>query len=158
MIKPRILFVCLGNICRSPSAETIFKSKTYEQKFDVIIDSAGTSGYHEGEPADDRMRLHLQKRGYKSTSVSRMFTAQKDFDHFDMIIAMDDMNYTDLQHLARNSADKAKIFRMRDFFINEKAGSIPDPYYGGSSGFDRVISLLEDASNGLLTYLKKNSF
>ncbi|MDO8899232.1 MAG: low molecular weight protein-tyrosine-phosphatase [Bacteroidales bacterium] len=152
--KTRILFVCLGNICRSPSAEAIFKAIAEKAKIPVEVDSAGTSAWHEGEMADNRMRRTAAARGYKLTSISRALK-RKDFDEFDMIIAMDDKNYHDIKDLAQSAEEEEKVFRMRDFFVHKQYDHIPDPYYGGEQGFNMVIDLLEDASEGLVAYLKK---
>jgi protein-tyrosine phosphatase len=151
--KTRILFVCLGNICRSPSAETIFKAIAEKAKIQVEVDSAGTSAWHEGELADSRMRKTAATRGYKITSISRALRG-KDFDDFDLIIAMDDNNYDDIRKTARSVEDEGKVYRMRDFFVHKDFDHIPDPYYGGEQGFNMVIDLLEDASEGLVAFLK----
>jgi len=103
------------------------------------------------------MRESLNRYGYKATSLSRPFRPETDFDDFDMIIAMDEMNNIDLHQLTRNETDEKKIFKMKDFFINQSAEFIPDPYYSGSSGFDLVINLLEDASQGLVNHLKEKN-
>lgn len=152
--KKRILFVCLGNICRSPAAETIFKATADAAKLPVIVDSAGSSGWHEGEPADGRMRHSAKQRGYIITSHSRPFE-MLDFNRFDLIVAMDDQNFDNLRNQAVTLEDKEKIVRMADFFIHQKMDHIPDPYYGGTDGFNLVIDLLEDASIGLLNHLTK---
>jgi protein-tyrosine phosphatase len=154
-MKIKILFVCLGNICRSPSAEAVFKGlvekKGVKNKF--FIDSAGTSDYHEGEPADARMQTHAVKRGYNLTSVSRPFNPDVDWDMFDFIVAMDNDNYSDLEKMARSNADLNKLHRMTDFLKNFNYHFIPDPYYGGSEGFEIVLDLLEDAGEGLFDYV-----
>ncbi|MEE4260672.1 MAG: low molecular weight protein-tyrosine-phosphatase [Bacteroidales bacterium] len=155
-MKIKVLFVCLGNICRSPSAEAIFRG--YIEKKDLgdifEIDSAGTSGYHQGEPADARMRRHASKRGYNLTSLSRKFDPATDFDHFDIIIAMDHDNMHDLRQMARNKEDEEKLFLMTDFSSAFDYSYVPDPYYGGDQGFELVIDLLEDSSIGLFNHLK----
>lgn len=153
MKKAKILFVCLGNICRSPAAEAIFEQMASEQGIAVEVDSAGTSAWHAGEKADARMRKHATERGYTITSISRAFH-RDDFELFDMIIAMDDQNFFNLRNEARSVEDEAKLYRMRDFFVEKEFDHIPDPYYGGSKGFDLVIDLLEDASQGLINQLK----
>jgi protein-tyrosine phosphatase len=152
-----LLFVCLGNICRSPAAEAIFKKMADDARLEVEVDSAGTSAWHEGERADARMRKHARERGYNITSVSRAFNEKKDFDEFDMIIAMDDNNFYNLKELAQNQEEEEKIFRMRDFLSKSGFDHIPDPYYGGADGFDLVIDLLEEGSIGLKNYLSKQS-
>lgn len=154
-MKQKILFVCLGNICRSPSAEAVFKA--YVEKkgkaSSYTIDSAGTSGYHAGEPADERMQRHAIKRNYQLTSISRAFDPQHDFDHFDLIIAMDQANLSELKHLARHAEDLSKLHLMTDFSTRFNYDQVPDPYYGGSKGFELVLDLLEDASEGLYKHL-----
>ncbi len=152
MEKKKILFVCLGNICRSPSAEAVFtglvKSRGLESEFE--IDSAGTSGWHVGEQADQRMQKHAVKRGYNLTSISRKFNPNIDFDHFDYIIGMDDDNIRSLKNMARNKANLSKIYKMTYFASSTEYDEVPDPYYGGEQGFELVLDLLEDACEGLL--------
>jgi protein-tyrosine phosphatase len=156
MEKKKILFVCTGNICRSPGAEAIFKQMVQNRELDkqFEIDSAGTTAYHVGELADKRMRAHAKKRGYNLNSVSRKFNANYDFDHFDFIIAMDNEHIFSLKRRARNEADLQKIHKMTDFRKKWDYDEIPDPYYGGEEGFELVLDLLEDSCEGLLTKLK----
>jgi protein-tyrosine phosphatase len=155
MEKKRILFVCLGNICRSPSAEAVFtgmaKTRGLTKHFE--IDSAGTSGWHDGRPADERMQSHAVKRGYNLTSISRKFNPEKDFDHFDMIIGMDNENILALKSKARNNTDIQKIYKMTDFRKEWNYDEIPDPYYGGEEGFELVLDILEDSCEALLEKL-----
>ena len=150
--KKKILFVCTGNICRSPSAEAVFKGmikkKGLEGRF--IVDSAGTSGWHAGEPADRRMQQHASKRGYSLTSISRRFDQKADFDRFDLIIGMDDDHISVLKSLARNETDLVRIKKMTDFSKEWSYTEIPDPYYGGEEGFELVLDLLEDSCEGLI--------
>ncbi len=157
-MKKKILFVCLGNICRSPSAEAVFKglvqNKGVQNQFE--IDSAGTYGYHEGEPADRRMQSHAVKRGYNLTSISRPFKPLTDWDDFDYIIAMDDANIRDLKDMARNGDDLKKLFKMTDFSAKYNYNEVPDPYYGGDQGFELVLDLLEDAGEGFYEFLNEN--
>jgi protein-tyrosine phosphatase len=151
-MKKRILFVCSGNICRSPSAEAVFKAKIENEGLYTLfdIDSAGTGAWHAGEPADSRMKRHAKKRGYNLTSIARQFKPEKDFTRFDLIIAMDDENVADLKRVARNEKDLEKIRKMTDYSITFNYNLVPDPYYGGDDGFELVLDLLEDASEGLL--------
>lgn len=154
-MKKKILFVCLGNICRSPSAEAVFKyiveKKGESNKF--IIDSAGTSAWHAGDKADARMRRHAKKRGIELTSISRKFVME-DFDRFDYIIAMDQENMHEMKKMTRNKSDIDKLHFMTDFSKRYKYNYVPDPYYGGDEGFELVLDLLEDAGEGLFDSLK----
>jgi len=151
----RILFICMGNICRSPAAEGIMKSKAQEQGLEQFfyIDSAGIHGWHEGELPDNRMRTHASRRGYKLTSHSRPVVSD-DFKNFDMIIGMDDSNIQNLKRMAPNLESQRKIYRMTDYCQTHTANHVPDPYYGGASGFELVLDLLEDACDGLLDELQ----
>lgn len=155
MEKKKILFVCLGNICRSPSAEAVFTGivNNHGRLHQFEIDSAGTSGWHAGGPADKRMKIHAIRRGYDLTSISRKFNPSYDFDHFDMIIGMDDENIRTLKAMARKKSDLEKICKMTDFRKTGKYDEIPDPYYGGDEGFELVLDLLEDSCEGLLEKL-----
>ncbi len=152
MIK-KVLFVCLGNICRSPSAEGVFLAKLNElglnEKYHV--DSAGTGAWHVGNLADPRMRKHAAKRGYDLVSRARQ-VEEEDFDEFDIIIAMDGSNYRNLQNLSPNGT--AELRMMTDFCSAYQSDEVPDPYYGGEDGFEHVLDLLEDACAGLLDYLE----
>jgi len=156
MEKKKILFVCMGNICRSPGAEGVFtkmvKDCGLENRFE--IDSAGTTAYHAGEKADKRMRKHARKRGYNLIGISRKFMPDNDFDHFDLIVAMDDENVKSLKKVARDKTDIAKICKMTDFRKIWNYKEIPDPYYGGDDGFELVLDLLEDSCSGLLEKLR----
>ncbi|MDR1717282.1 MAG: low molecular weight protein-tyrosine-phosphatase [Dysgonomonas sp.] len=157
MKEYKILFVCLGNICRSPAAEGILKRMVREQRLEdkISVDSAGTSGYHDGDLPDHRMRQHGARRGYKFDSLSRRFTS-RDFDRFDVILAMDDSNYHNIMRLAPDLESEKKVYRMVDFSNRFGHDHIPDPYYSGADGFELVLDLLEDACEGLLDKLKKN--
>jgi len=155
-MKIYILFVCLGNICRSPSAEAVMNGLIKQEGLsdEIQCDSAGILNYHAGEQADQRMQRHAVRRGYLLTSISRQVNPMKDFDQFDMIIGMDDKNIWDLKALARNADDIQKIFKMTDFCRRIEYDQVPDPYYGGDQGFELVLDILEDACEGLLDFLR----
>ncbi|HUX93999.1 MAG TPA: low molecular weight protein-tyrosine-phosphatase [Ignavibacteriaceae bacterium] len=156
MTKKKILFVCLGNICRSPAAEGIMhgfiKSEGLENQIEV--DSAGTMGYHTGEKADPRMRKHASQRGYDLTSLARRFNPEKDFRNFDYIVTMDNQNYEDVISMDRKNEYSSKILKMAQFCKTHKVNEVPDPYYSGSEGFENVLDILEDGCNNLLTKIK----
>lgn len=154
--KTKLLFVCLGNICRSPAAQAVMQEivdRDEELQF-IELDSAGTYGGHAGDLPDSRMRIHAEKRGYVLTHRSRQIR-NSDFDRFDMILAMDDRNYDDLRAMAPDAESERKIYRMTDFCRQLAVDHIPDPYYRGSSGFEQVLDILEDACVGLSEFLKK---
>jgi len=148
-------FVCMGNICRSPSAEAVMKKIIADANLEdqIQCDSSGTIGYHAGEPADARMRTHASKRGIDLTSVSRQ-VRPSDFHDFDYIVAMDDDNMTDLLRI-KPSGGKASLHKMTDFCKTGNHHCVPDPYYGGADGFERVLDILEDACSGFLEFMKK---
>jgi protein-tyrosine phosphatase len=153
MDKTRILFVCLGNICRSPSAEAIFIKMITDKgiRDEFVIDSAGTSGWHNGDQADRRMQKHALMRGYDLLSLSRKFYADSDFTAFDLIIGMDGDNIANLMALASNGGERAKIVKMTDYCRNySNFNEVPDPYFGGDAGFEQVLDILEDACANLL--------
>lgn len=155
--KTKLLFVCLGNICRSPAAQAVMQKIADNDKSlqHIELDSAGTYGGHAGDLPDPRMRMHAERRGYKLTHRSRQVKSS-DFEEFDLILAMDDSNYDNLKRLAPDTESQKKIFRMTDFCQRLAADHIPDPYYGGSSGFEQVLDILEDACSGLAESLRKN--
>lgn len=151
-----VLFVCYGNICRSPSAEAVFNALLKKEGLsgEIRCDSAGIAGYHIGEPADRRMQSHAMKRGYKLSSIARKFNPETDFDEFDYIIGMDDENVNDLQNLASSTEELDKIFNITDFCSQAGHDSVPDPYYGGADGFELVLDILDDACVGLLNEVR----
>ncbi len=153
----KILFVCLGNICRSPAAEGVMQALLKKEGLDgqVWCDSAGTIGYHSGEPADYRMRKAAERRGYELNSRSRQINPAEDFEKFDMILAMDDSNHRDIRGLDRLQNYRDKIYMMTDFCRTKKATFVPDPYYGGDQGFEEVLDILEDACGGLLEKIRE---
>lgn len=153
--KYKILFVCLGNICRSSSAEGVMKHLVEEAGLEerFVIDSAGILSYHQGELPDPRMRAHASRRGYDLTHRSRPVRIS-DFYDFDLIIGMDDRNIEDLKERAPSVETERKIRRMTDYCTRfTQADYVPDPYYGGAEGFEYVLDLLEDACAGLLQEL-----
>jgi len=149
-----ILFVCLGNICRSPAAEEIFRVKSKKAGLELKVDSCGTGGWHVGESPDDRMQKHALKRGYTLSSMGRQLNPKKDFDDFDLIIVMDETNLEDVLSEATKQSHREKIFKMTDFSKNYDYTKIPDPYNSGPEGFELVLNLLEDAVDGLIDYIK----
>ncbi len=151
-----ILFVCLGNICRSPSAEAVMKGLISRKKLTdrFFIDSAGTAGHHEGEESDPRTIVHAKKRGYEVTSVSRPFLSAEDFEKFDYIVVMDDINYADLQSYDIQKKYLHKIYKMAQFCTQLTVKEVPDPYYGGPESFEQVLNILEDACQGLFEKIK----
>ena len=153
--KTKILFVCLGNICRSPAAEEIMRQQANRAGLgaEVVVDSAGTYGGHAGSLPDERMREAAAVRGYNQTSRSRQLK-RTDFDDFDMVVVMDDANYERVHRMAPTREDAQKIFRMTEFCRQYEATHIPDPYYEGRRGFEHVLDLLEDACGGLLDEIR----
>jgi len=154
MDKTKILFVCLGNICRSPSAEGIMKKMVKDRGLEnrFYIDSAGIDDYHEGELPDERMRAHAARRGYNLESRSRP-VKYNDFFDFDLIIGMDDRNIANLKRLAPDDKSVEKIHRMTEYCTCHNFDHVPDPYYGGADGFELVLDLLEDACEGLIAHI-----
>lgn len=153
----KLLFVCLGNICRSPAGEGIMQKMIENQGLEdnYSCDSAGTSAYHQGEPADSRMRKHAKKRGYMLTSVARQFVAE-DFDNFDYILTMDQSNYRNVLAVATSDEQKNKVYSMTKFCTRHTEQSVPDPYYGGDAGFEKVLDILEDSCEEMLRKLQSS--
>lgn len=153
---PSVLFVCLGNICRSPTAEAVFRQKVDEAGLDVEIDSAGTSSAHDGQAPDPRSLKAGEARGYNFDGQSSRRVNAKDFDHFDYVLAMDSYNLSQLRRTKPGDArTHPKLFL--DFAEGVLDRDVPDPYYGGTRGFDTVLDLIERASEGLLADIKANS-
>lgn len=155
----RILFVCLGNICRSPAAQGVMQH-IVEQRGEsdlYVLDSAGLYAGHAGELPDKRMRVHAFQRGYSLTHRARPVRAS-DFDDFDLIIGMDDSNISRLKAFAPTIEAERKVIRMTDFCRNHpNADCVPDPYYEGAEGFELVLDLLEDACHGLADKISHDS-
>lgn len=151
-----VLFVCMGNICRSPAAEAIFKARVTEAGLQdrIHCDSAGTLGYHTGELPDPRMRKAGQARGYSLDSRARQVTAA-DLHAFDRVIAMDEDNLAYLKSLQAKSGGSASLSLMCDYAKDTRTREVPDPYYGGAKGFEHVLDLLEIACSGLLDAIQQ---
>ena len=157
--KYKVLFVCLGNICRSPAAQGIFEHIVRENNAQdkVEADSAGTYSGHRGELPDRRMRTAAMYRGYGLTHRSRPVRSL-DFLDFDLIVAMDDQNYEDLMHMAPSVEATHKLRKMASFLTTHKMSYIPDPYYMGVEGFALVLDLLEDGCRNLFDTISKSEF
>jgi protein-tyrosine phosphatase len=153
----RICFVCLGNICRSPTEEGVMAHLVDRAGLAaaIVIDSAGTSSYHVGERADARARKTAEGRGFKLPSRSRQFRAE-DFARFEYVIAMDASNRQALLRLAPSESARARVHLLRDFDEKSPRGSdVPDPYYGGPEGFEEVFDICEAGCRGLLAHVRR---
>jgi len=152
-LSARVLFVCLGNICRSPTAEAVLRALVAKHGLDhrVEVDSAGTIAYHAGEGADQRMQRAAAERGYPLESISRQVTAE-DFETAHLIVAMDRSNLEDLEALAPDGT-RGKVRLLSEYLPEDAPRDVPDPYWGGASGFDRVIDLIEEACPHILNEL-----
>jgi protein-tyrosine phosphatase len=150
----RLLFVCLGNICRSPSAENIMNHLIAQRQLgdQVVCDSAGTASYHVGSRPDRRMTQAAKARGIDLVGQARQFDVI-DFDHFDYILAMDQQNYRDIMALDPAGQHVDRVRLMCDFCRTHPDREVPDPYYGGPEGFTYVIELLLDACEGFLDHI-----
>ncbi len=153
--KLGVLFVCMGNICRSPTAEGVFRHYVAEAGLADLfdIDSAGTHAYHVGEPPDKRAQQAAERRGFSLADIRARRVAPEDFERFHHIIVMDQDNLVLLQEQA-DAAQRAKIRLFLEYTAGPET-EVPDPYYGGATGFERVLDLVEDASRGLLEALRK---
>jgi protein-tyrosine phosphatase len=149
-----VLFVCLGNICRSPTAEGVFRKRVADAGMSDIIrvDSAGTHAYHTGEPPDRRAILAAQKRGVDLSDIRARRITATDFETFQFVLAMDESNLRNLRELCpAEYSDRLRLFL--EFSGEVGVREVPDPYYGGALGFERVLDLVEEAADGLLTSL-----
>jgi protein-tyrosine phosphatase len=153
--KVGVLFVCTGNICRSPTAEAIFRKLATDAGMAVTADSAGTHGYHVGEPPDPRAQKAAAKRGYDLSALRARTIEGADFRRFDLILAMDQEHHAILSRIAGSSAEH-KLKLMMSYARRFKERDVPDPYYGGPQGFERVLDMLEDAAKGLLESLHRD--
>lgn len=153
----RILFVCMGNICRSPAAEGIFRHRLAREgrEAEFEVDSAGTGPWHVGKRADPRMRAAAERRGIALASRARQI-APSDLQHYDLILTMDRDNLAAVRRLAAATTSTATISPITAFCRRPGPADVPDPYYGGAQGFDEVLDLLEDACEGLLAQLGRS--
>ena len=156
--KVSVLFVCMGNICRSPTAEGVFRHvvKQAGMQDNIMIDSAGTHAYHIGESPDKRSQAKAKEHGVDLSNQKARKALAKDFERFDYIIAMDRSNYEDLKSLTRNQEQSQKLSLFMDYADNWNNTEVPDPYYGGSNGFQEVFDMVTSASEGLLEHIKKH--
>lgn len=156
MKQVKVLFVCMGNICRSPTAEGVFTGLVEQAGLSdrIQTDSAGTHSYHVGSAPDSRAQATAQTRGFDLSALrARKFTAD-DFLDFDYVLAMDDDNYQNMQAIKPSNAT-AEFRLFLDYATEHKEREVPDPYYGGPSGFERVFDMVEDAAAGLLEHIKR---
>ncbi|WP_455205805.1 low molecular weight protein-tyrosine-phosphatase [Kaarinaea lacus] len=151
----KVLFVCMGNICRSPTAEGVFQKLIHEQGLnDVIeIDSAGTHAYHVGEPPDTRAQHSALGRGIDISQLRARKAKAKDFDYFDFVLAMDNDNYRALAEICPAGMEH-KLRLFLDYAPHLHVREVPDPYYGGAKGFDLVLDMVEEAAHGLLQQIR----
>jgi protein-tyrosine phosphatase len=151
----RVLFVCMGNICRSPTAEGVFRRVLAERAPDleVEIDSAGTHSYHVGNPPDRRAIEAARRRGIDLSSLRARQVSRDDFERFDLILAMDEENLEELRSRA-DARHHERIRLLMEFAPDAPLRYVPDPYYGGASGFEQVLDLLEQAAEGLVAELR----
>ncbi|MCC7302965.1 MAG: low molecular weight phosphotyrosine protein phosphatase [Bacteroidia bacterium] len=139
----KILMVCLGNICRSPMAEGVMRTKVLHKGLAIELDSAGTSNYHTGEHPDERATSCAAKHNVDISHLRARQFSLKDFDLFDRIFVMDSSNYSDVIAMARNEDDRRKVELIMNVMYPDTNLSVPDPYYGGEEGFDKVFMMLE---------------
>jgi protein-tyrosine phosphatase len=152
----KVLFVCLGNICRSPTAAVVFRTIAAREarELEVDTDSAGTAGYHIGAPPDARSQQAARRRGYEISALRARVVAPEDFERFDLILAMDRENLAALRRRApRERHDRIRLFL--EFAPDLGASEVPDPYYGGPNGFEEVLDLIERAARALLAHLRR---
>jgi len=155
----RILFVCLGNICRSPTAEAVLRALAAREapELTLEVDSAGTSGYHIGQPPDPRTRQAAARRGYNLSTLRARIVEPLDFERFDLILAMDRENLRALRSRAPSAAASERLRLFLEFAPQGAPQDVPDPYYGGPNGFEEVLDLVEAATRGLLIHLRQHA-
>lgn len=149
----KILLVCLGNICRSPMAEGLLRALAEQRGLSIITDSAGTDDHHAGEAPDRRAQAEMRSHGLDISDLRSRLFVRADFEHFDLLLAMDRNNLRDMLRLAPSVQHAAKARLMLDWSTHAHGGDVPDPWYGGAEGFTHVYGLLEDAVNNLLDEL-----
>jgi protein-tyrosine phosphatase len=157
MKKISVLFCCMGNICRSPTAEAVFRSRVDEAGLaqQILIDSVGTHDYHIGNPPDLRTQRAARQRGYDMSGLRGRQVEVADFTRFDYVLAMDNANMAILQRLCpQPQRDRLGLFL--EYAGSHREREVPDPYYGGEDGFERVLDMVEDAAAGLLMHIKKH--
>jgi protein-tyrosine phosphatase len=147
--------VCMGNICRSPTAEGVLRHKLQAAGLHelVVVDSAGTRAYQVGDPPDQRSVRHARRRGYDLSALRARQVSDADFEHFDLILAMDWDNFSELEAQCPPE-HRGKLKRLTEFARRHDSPVVPDPYYSGADGFERVLDLIEDACEGLVAHLK----
>lgn len=144
MTTRRILFFCMGNICRSPTADGVMRAKLAAAGLDIEVDSAGTHGYHVGAPPDDRSQAHARRRGYDLSPLRARQLVARDFERFDLVLAMD-----------APPAERHRLKLLLDYAPHLGKRHVPDPYYGGAAGFEEVLDLVEAACDGVLATLRR---
>jgi protein-tyrosine phosphatase len=155
-VSKSVLFVCLGNICRSPAAEGVMRKMLRDASLEdrIAVDSAGTMGYHTGKPADARMRTAAARRGYDLTSRARQLSG-RDLSQFDLIVAMDAENFREINRLADGPAPHVRM--LSDFLSSQSPSDVPDPYYGGEEGFEQVLDMIEAACPKIIAHMVGDS-
>lgn len=153
----RVLFVCLGNICRSPTAHGVFQQMVDDAGLgnQIEVDSAGTAAWHIGKSPDSRSTEHAKLRGYDLSPLRARQAVAADFDQFDYVLAMDKENLVSLQSICPKGAKTAPQLFLYSFARNYNEQEVPDPYYGGEAGFEQVLDLVEDACGGLLAEIRE---
>ncbi len=156
MQKMRVLMVCMGNICRSPMAHGVFAARLRDAGLEHVIqvDSAGTHSYHVGEPPDRRAQLTSRSRGYELGDLRARRLEEQDFREFDYILGMDEDNLSHARALEPEDG-RARVHRFLEFAGARREREVPDPYYGGAQGFEKVLDLIEDAADGFLSHLRE---